>query len=259
MTTRSPELTHLQTGLKRVLTDPLGVSHALETNSFPLEWIIGDLRTPARERLNVYGEGYFFRLLECLSQDFKTIKELLGERRFHGLIADYLESHPSTSPSVVDLGRELSGLLKTHPLLNELPYLADLALLEWTCLESFLSDRLPPISSEALGAISPELLERAILRIQPCVRLLQLDWPVQSLRESSGTTIERQSTSYLIDRNGSQILVQAISPKEWELGVDLIHSHPLSSVVNKASDPEFLETFFFQWMKNGRIYGLEKT
>ena len=61
-------------------------------------------------------ECTFFRLLDCLAGDFPSVHAVVGHERFHALVRDYLERHPSTSRSVRSLGRFLAQFLEAHPL-----------------------------------------------------------------------------------------------------------------------------------------------
>ncbi len=82
-------------------------------------WLRDDERLSAIERLDVYANMYFFRLLDCLAEDFPAIHAVVGHERFHALVRDYLTIHPSEHPSVRMLGRALGDLLETHPLSAE--------------------------------------------------------------------------------------------------------------------------------------------
>src|SRR5204862_3776547 len=75
----------------------------------------GAKMTPA-ERLDIYANMYFFRLLDCLKEDFPKLLEALGAGRFHHLLTDYLLAWPSAHPSRRCVGARLPGFPEQHAL-----------------------------------------------------------------------------------------------------------------------------------------------
>ena len=51
----------------------------------------------ASDRLSVYANAYFARLIECLGESFPVLQRALGDEAFAGLAADYLVAHPSST------------------------------------------------------------------------------------------------------------------------------------------------------------------
>src|SRR4051812_35640867 len=106
-----PTLRETQQRFFELITAPESVEQTLQARQFPRayveEMVVGD----AIRRLDVYANMYFFRLLEVLSDDYPTLLAALGPERFHNLCTDYLQKHPSTHPSVRQVGEHLPELL----------------------------------------------------------------------------------------------------------------------------------------------------
>jgi hypothetical protein len=64
----------------------------------------GDERLSAAERIDIYANAYFFRLLECLGGDFPATLAVLGADSFAALVKEYLLEHPPTEPSILYAG-----------------------------------------------------------------------------------------------------------------------------------------------------------
>jgi len=166
-----------------LITAPEGVRPGLETlvrdgKAAPSAidaLIAGDERLPAAERLDIYANMYFFRLLDCLREDFPRLASALGEDRFHNLATDYLMAHPSENPSLRYLGRRLPEFLAGHSLARESSCLADLALLEWTRADLFDAADARPLGRDDLGRLSQEQAGDLTLRAVPAFLLLRLD------------------------------------------------------------------------------------
>ena len=73
------------------------------------------IRRDARvERLEIYANAYFYRILDCLKEDFPATLATLGADNFHNLVTGYLIEYPPTEPSISYAGRHLAEFLR-HP------------------------------------------------------------------------------------------------------------------------------------------------
>ena len=164
------QLKHTQGLLYRLIAAPGGVAEGLEhERGLPrggLDAVIGgDPRMTTVERLDIYANMYFFRLLEVLKEDFSAVAAVLGEDNFHNLVTGYLTEYPPTEASVFWAGRYLADFLRTHPLRREYPYLAELAALERAIVEVFCARDIEPRDAGAMRAIAPAAMaERADAR-----------------------------------------------------------------------------------------------
>jgi uncharacterized protein (UPF0276 family) len=68
----------------------------------------------AVERLDIYANAYFYRLLDALRELFPRLAYLAGEIPFHNLVTDYLLECPSTAPDLRRLGDRLPGFSRRH-------------------------------------------------------------------------------------------------------------------------------------------------
>ena len=75
----------------------------------------GDPGMPATRRLDVYANGYFFRILEALQEDYEGLEAALGEVAFHNLATAYLLKFPSSATSMRDVGARLPRFLESEP------------------------------------------------------------------------------------------------------------------------------------------------
>ena len=135
-------------------------------------------RLSSFERLEIYNRQYWFRLISAVSEDFPTLRALVGSRRFDLLILAYLNKNPSTSWTLRDLGAKLPGFLASHPELAGRQYFlaVDVAVLEWAYVEAFDRKYRAPLTTEQAQAIGPE----SRLSLQPHLQLLALSYPVDS-------------------------------------------------------------------------------
>jgi hypothetical protein len=133
------------------------------------------------ERLNIYAQMYYARLIEVLREDFPRVAAVLGCERFDRLVRAYLAHHPSTHPSLRYLGRHFAAFLAAWPEAVALPFLSDLARLEWARLEVFDAPDIEPLRVEHLHGFSPDEWPSLKFQLIPAFHALQSDWPVHEI------------------------------------------------------------------------------
>src|ERR1700727_1403841 len=102
-----PQLAQIQRWLQAVITHPGGVEEGLDSEEaranvdLPAERVeqIVDpsKRRTSVERLEVYANAYYARLVECLRDEYPALLHAAGEEVFDGLAFGYLQSYPSQS------------------------------------------------------------------------------------------------------------------------------------------------------------------
>jgi len=183
---KSPDLKHLQALLYRLITAPEGIAQGLaaerEFGSDALDNLIeGDDRLSAAERLEIYGNAYFYRILECLKEDFPATLAVLGADNFHNLVTGYLIEYPPTEPSISYVGRYLYEFLRHHPMRERWPFIADLARLERTLFEVFHAGESEALNAEAMRSIAPEDWPALAMRTHPALAIVDCEWRVDEL------------------------------------------------------------------------------
>jgi hypothetical protein len=222
---QAPDLASLETLLYRLITAPNGVDEALATEEEltrrGLEHIIAsDDRLSARERIEIYANAYFFRLLDVFKEDYPALLAVIGDTNFHNLITGYLIHHPPTAPSVFYAGRHLPEFLCTHPMGERWPFLADLATLERATLDVFHAADAQPLSHEAARAIPPQNWPAIRFQLHPAARLLDLAWTVDLLlravmASNAWRTPEHSATPILVWRSNSQVYYREMERAEY--------------------------------------------
>ncbi|MEO8269710.1 MAG: DNA-binding domain-containing protein [Aureliella sp.] len=149
----------------------------------------------SQQRMGIYANAYYARLLECLRDEFPALVSLLGEETFNAFGMDYLQSHPSQSYTLADLGQYFPAYLRENQTLaldedagaesstapDDNSYcfdlMIDLALLERTYSEVFSGQGIEDqqtLCADELATILPDQISNLRLLPSPCVRLLKL-------------------------------------------------------------------------------------
>jgi putative DNA-binding protein len=199
----TPDLRRIQELFWALISAPEGVGPALddlarrgEIDATGLdELFAGDDRLPAVKRLDIYANMYFFRLLDCLKEDFPKTHAAIGADRFHNLVTDYLLRHPSEHPSLRYLGRRFPEFIATHPIVEECPWLPGLARLEWARAEVFDAPDAVPLTREKLSGLPQDRAGEARFELVPAFDLLHLEHDVVPLWRALDKDIGRSTTN----------------------------------------------------------------
>lgn len=193
------ELHELQDWFLTVMTAPGGVERgaalAAGRHAWRLDEVVAHAHGAAPDtRMHIYANGYVLRLLDCLRADYPMLLEVMGEPLFTFFAKAYVWRHPSTSPSLYDLGAgfaaflaDSQGGLGADDGLLQLPI--ELARLERARTEAGRArgmERGGTVRSAIQHPLALMLGQDVTLSAPPCLRLLDLALPllpfVDSLR-----------------------------------------------------------------------------
>jgi hypothetical protein len=141
------------------------------------EFIKPNDRLSAFERLEIYNRQYWFRVLDCLYDDYPGLRAVVGERKFMKLARAYLERYPSDSYTLRDLGKRLEQFLRDEPRWSA-PHqelALDMARFEWAQVVAFDGPAREAIAPDDVLDTPPDKLN---LRLQPYLTLLELNFAV---------------------------------------------------------------------------------
>ena len=178
-----PPLHDLQLLLSRLIRAPEGVAKGVaglvesgELEHSDLSFAIEpNARMTSEERLDIYATMYFYRLHDCIAEDYPKTQARIGPTEFHNLITDYLLAHPPSHYSLREAGRALPGFLSNHRLAEAVPALDDLARLEWARVSVFDERDAEPLDREGFLEASAANPEDFSIRLIPAARVLDLD------------------------------------------------------------------------------------
>lgn len=261
----APSLQAMQRWLKWAITDSGGVACALASRKGEpvpscLESIAEAPPLSREERLDIYAEAYFERLVEVLEDDYAALKRVLGTDLFRALIVDYLEAHPSRDYSAAALGVKMPEFLQTHELSETLPYLPDLARLEWNVVHAFFAQDSEALSLEGLGSITEEQWLSAAFRLDRSVRLLQSRWNIDAVWKSKDQPVEEEERWLVIYRSNYKVRVESLTQVQYKmleglsegLALDQLFTRLESMLDIEAEAPPLMQ-WFKAWIDDGII------
>lgn len=216
------------------------------------------------ERLEVYAKGYIARVHESLTESFEAVGHVLGHGMFVKLAEDYAAEYPSQNYNLSLLGSNLSSFLKTYDAVKELPFLPDLAEMEWKIAEAFHTFDRPVEGLEILSTLSGGDLEKIKIEFQPHVQIVKSEWPIWDIWHVRKEPVEKikvdlinRPQQVLIYRNQWRVKCEAIDPVQFLLLEGLLKMENLGQVTDTLLEKhdELPETanYFSHWVQSGMI------
>jgi hypothetical protein len=179
------DLRQFQRVMTEALFRPLTAADGLQaawsdgrsTASVAAEFIKPNSRLTSVERLEIYARSYWFRVLDCLYEDYPGVRAILGERRFMKLATAFLAQFPSASFTLRNLGSRLPDFIRDNPAFSAPRTLlaVDMGRFEWAQVVAFDGPLLPPLTQDDVLDAPPNRLRVAL---QPCITLLECAYPV---------------------------------------------------------------------------------
>lgn len=232
----------------------------------------------ARERLEIYCDGYRARLVDCLLDDYPVLGQTLGKEAFEQLCHGYIERHPSSSPSLNAFGRHMAAFLAEANLeassAKSRRFLSELATLEWALVEVIHAETPPPLDLVALQALPPEAWGTARFEPSLAVRWLRFEHPVNRyfqkcrvLSESSPIP-EPAASATVVYRHDLTVWRMDLTPAMARVLEALLARVPIGEALGRLgvdeSDPAAIAeaersvmVWFREWVSSGLFARLQ--
>ena len=160
----------------------------------------------AAQRLQVYRNNLFESLTQALAAVYPVVAQLVGEAYFRQVARRFIVEHPLVSGNLHGFGRELPAKLAALPSAAELPYLADVAALEWAWHEVYHEAGCAPLQPAQLGEVPAAQQLQLGLQLVPAARLVASAYPVLRIWQAHQAHHDPDFTVSL-DEGGSRLLV----------------------------------------------------
>jgi uncharacterized protein (UPF0276 family) len=211
------------------------------------------------ERFALYRGNLSATWAKALAAAFPVIKQLVGEEFFDALAREYGRAQPSGDGDLNRFGAKMGEFLQGFPHTSDLPYLPDMARLEWLLHRAHYAPSVETIDAQALAAIPPEDIESATMALAPAVRLFASEWAVVPLWLAHHEQAEfpqdmQQPTQAIIVRPQWKTAVLEQSAAAWAALSVLQQGGTFGAALDEAfgRDEEFnVAAQLQQWLEQG--------
>jgi hypothetical protein len=230
-----PSLRELQIGFAAALFDDAGGRPPFAT--------VPDAR--AIERMAVYRRALFANYRNALGASFPVVSKLVGAPFFHTAVDAFVRARPPTSGDLNVYGDAFAAFLESYPHAAGLPYLADVARLEWAQDEANRAADADDSSERvlaALAAVPPERLPATRLVLAPSCRLVASRFPVLRIWQANQDgyagearlSLDEGGDALLIRREAAGVTIERVARAEYAWLDALASGVPLGAALEAA-------------------------
>jgi hypothetical protein len=235
----------------------------------------------AEDRISIYANAFYARLLECLGECVPVLKRTVGDDVFNEFAFGYLQNYPSRSYTLNHLGDHFAQHLReTKPDDEQATWpdlLIDLAEMEWAIAQVFDGrgiENEPVLSAQDLQSIAPDQWPRTRLVLSPCVRLLCFSYPINTYysavrraAEDEDVAIPEAKAQWIaLSRRDYVVQRYELSLPQYELLDALAGSNTIEDAIKRAGEStdmsddqlaQSLQQWFTQWTADGFFAAVE--
>ncbi len=188
----------------------------------------GDLSVS--QAISIYQNNYFQNLNESLANTFEAIQEILGEDFFKKITPRYIQTNSLVSPNIIDYGSSFPDYLHSlKELVEEIPFLPELARLEWKIKELFLETPQTEYVRELNQLEDDQSIRLVNAKIMKISHPVQQIWLATLHRKEGEITPEKESVLVIV-RQQETIYYQTFSLDLWSFLLSAQKSTPLKSL-----------------------------
>ncbi len=134
-------------------------------------------------RFAVYRNNVQHGLARALAARFPVVERLVGAEFFAALARAFAALHPPRNPVLLAWGQGFADFLQEFPPVASLPYLPDVARLEWARGLAYHAEDAPALPQDALSSALSDCDDpgRLMFCLHPSVRLVAFAHPAVSL------------------------------------------------------------------------------
>jgi hypothetical protein len=170
------ELDELQQTFAAALTDAAQAPRAARL-------LIRGAPAGAVERIAIYRGNVIANARKALASAYPVTVKIVGDEFFDGLAREYLRRHPSVSGDLNSFGAEFARFVAAFPHTQDLPYLPDVARLEWLAHRAHYAADAPPFDATRLASIAESAWGELRPVLAPACALLESQWPLARIWE----------------------------------------------------------------------------
>lgn len=230
--------------------------------------IRGDKLAPA-EHLAIYRHNVLSNLRGALQDIYPVVRRIVGDAFFVHAADQFIACTPSRSGDLNRFGAEWPLFIAQYPHAGELPYLADVARLEWFWHECFHAADAAGLDLNRLAVVPAESHARLRFRLQPAARLVASPFPILQIWQVNQPEYAgplevdwaRPGDSLLLYRQGTDVVMQSLPAAAFRFLSALSCGAPFEPAANAGlgEDPQFdLQGFLIESVQSGIIVDFDE-
>lgn len=176
------------------------------------------------QHLQIYRNNIFESLTGALTAVYPVIERLVGTGFFRFAADNYIRLHPPRSGNLHDFGMHYADFLAGFAPAAGLPYLPDVARLEWAWHEAFHAADAAALDARRLADVAAEQQGDLRFTLHPSARLLDSPYPLLNIWQANQDDAAEQiidltqgGAPLLVIRRGLRVEIDTLTPGEHAL------------------------------------------
>lgn len=176
---------------------------------------MAEVLTGENPQLQVYCHNIQLTLVALLANIYPVVARLVGKPFFARMAKAFVQAHVPSSGNMHDYGHAFAGFISAYAPADELPYLSDVARLEWAWHCAFYAPAHTPRRAKRVMAGDVEGMVLA-----PCVFLVRSAYPIVEIwrqnKENSNHRIQLDvgGDDVLLYRTAEDVVLWSLTPIE---------------------------------------------
>lgn len=204
-------------------------------------------RVGAVGALAIYRNHVRISLTAALRTTFPVVSKLVDERFFAFAAHAYIQAQPPASPCLNEYGATFPDFLSAFAPCRSLPYLADVARLEWALNLARIAPHAPRLDRAALASLPSDAFPRLAFAFDPSLRLVASPYAVDRIWLANQEPVQpgvveiAGGARLQIHRAAEEAGFAALDPAQFLFRHALQRGRPLGEAAEAATaaDPMF--------------------
>ncbi|MDX1923079.1 MAG: DUF692 family protein [Alphaproteobacteria bacterium] len=235
----------------------------------PAAWIKEKENFSASDQLDVYINGYRYRLYNVTSEDYPVLKYALGTDTFDTMLMDCINKIPATHFNIARYSIHVPEFLASHE--TATPFALEIAQLESAIAQLMDAPETPPLTPQHLSHLTPEALMESTLAPRKALQLFAFSYPVNDYfqavkNDQSPPRPEMQNSFLAVYRHEDDVWRLPLEEHEYHLLRNIFSGLTIGDALEKTQNdmalddealPLQLTHWFARWMRNGLLASYE--
>lgn len=197
----------------------------------------------AADQFAIYRSSVTGGLTKALAETYEVCQKLVGKEFFHAMIGHFITHQRSYSPDLNDYGAQLAEFILDFPPAASVPYLADVAHLEWAWHRALNGEDAPHGDLDPLSTLDQDQYPSIIFHLPKNCTLLESVYPIHRIWESNQddykgdnqVNLDEGGVRLIIWRHGLTMHMDPLDDPQWALLTELNQHQLFGQVCEKFS------------------------
>jgi len=197
------------------------------------------------QRVAIYRGNGHANYRNALTATFPVVARLTGLPFFRGIVGAFVAAYPPVTGDLNVYGDTLPAFLRAYPPAAGLPYLSDVAALEWAIDEANRAADAPRVPDAVLAALATapaERLPHARLMLDPSCRLVASAYPILRIWRANQPdrpgderiALDEGGVALLVRRDAPGVALESLAPAEHAWLDALASGQALGAAIDAA-------------------------